>query len=126
MSNITLDFNLVINDERVSRIEYDYSRFTGYKYLETLQRRKTDFQTPVNPANDYALHFDLGVGIILASNPDKGWTPDDFKRVSGSDLWKITQIGLIFFGATPEAQAGDNSGEPSASTPNDSMPAVAS
>lgn len=126
MSSITLDYSLFINDECVKTIEYDYARFNGYKYLETLQNRKSDFQTPVNPANDYALHFDLGVGIIIASNPDKGWTRDDFKRTAGSDLWKITQIGLIFFGATPEAQPGDNTGEPSGSTLSDSTLAVQS
>lgn len=105
MDKITLNFPFVVNDQKINDISYDYSCFTTGDYLAALSRRKggnpTEFQ---NPANDYALMFTLGVGVILASNRDKGWAAEDFDRLIGSDIWQVTQVGLVFFGAKPDAQ----------------------
>ncbi len=118
METLKLNYPLPIDGGNVSEITYDYADFKGHDYLKALARRETDVGHAVNPVNDYALHFALGVGVILASNKDKGWTPEDFNRLSGSDLWQVTQVGLVFFGATPGEPTESNSGEPSGSMPN--------
>ncbi len=122
METLKLNYPLPIDGGNVTEIAYDYADFKGYDYLKALARRETDVGHAVNPINDYALHFTLGVGVILASNKDKGWTPEDFNRLAGSDLWQVTQVGLVFFGATPGEPQGNNSGEPSGSTPSASTP----
>lgn len=122
MEKITLNYKFVIDDTIVSEINYDYADFKSADYLSALSRRKGDVATAVNPVNDYALHFALGVGIILASNKGKGWAAEDFDRLTGSDLWQVTQIGLVFFGARPEEQQQNNSEGQSESTLNASTP----
>ena len=110
MDKITLNFPFVINDENITEISYDYADFKTEDYLNALARKKgADMTTMLNPANDYALHFALGVGIILASNRGKGWTAEDFGRLVGSDIWQVTQVGLVFFGAKPAAPQENSS-----------------
>ena len=110
MEKITLSFPFVINDKKITEITYDYTNFQTGDYLDALSRRKggdpSEFK---NPGNDYALMFALGVGVILASNRDKGWTAEDFNRLIASDIWKVTQVGLVFFGVTPEEQPENSS-----------------
>ncbi len=108
METIKLNYPLAIDGGNVSEISYDYADFKTGDYLAAVARRKADAMTASNPVNDYALHFALGVGILLASNKDKGWTAEDFSRLAGSDLWQVTQIGLLFFGAKPEAAPGES------------------
>ncbi len=108
MQTIKLNYPLLIDGGNIGEISYDYADFKTGDYLAAINRRKGDMATVANPVNDYALHFALGVGIILASNKDKGWTAEDFGRLSGSDLWQVTQIGLLFFAATPDAAPGES------------------
>ena len=105
MDKITLNFPFVVNDQQIKEITFDYSIFQTGDYLAAMARRKGgDISEMVNPANDYAMQFALGVGVILASNRDKGWTAEDFNRLVGSDIWQVTQVGLVFFGAKPAEQ----------------------
>lgn len=111
MDKITLNFPFVIDDNQITEICYDYKDFGTGDYLDALARKKGgDFTNMQNPANDYALHFALGVGVILASNKGKGWTAEDFNRLVGSDIWQVTQVGMVFFGAKPAAQQENSSG----------------
>ena len=105
MDKITLSYPFFVDDQKITEITYDYSNFQTGDYLTALSRRKggdpSEFQ---NPANDYALMFALGVGVILASNRTKGWTAEDFNRLVASDIWKVTQVGMVFFGVKPAEQ----------------------
>lgn len=122
METLKLNYPLPIDGGNVSEITYDYADFKGNDYLKALARRETDVGHAVNPVNDYALHFALGVGILLASNKGRGWTPEDFDRLAGSDLWQVTQVGLVFFGATPGEPQESSSDGPSGPMPNASTP----
>lgn len=106
MKKITLNFPFIVNDQEVKEITYDYKNFQTGDYLAALSRYKgsdnpAEFKSPFS---DYALQFALGVNVILASNREKGWTAEDFSRVTASDLWQITQVGLVFFAVKPDAQ----------------------
>lgn len=120
MEKITLNYPLYIDGARITELAYDYGKFTTEDYLNALSDRKGSPEKVVNPVNDYALHLALGVRVILVSNKNKGWAAEDFDRLIGSDIWKVTAVGLNFFGSTPEEQQGDNSEEQYAHTPNDS------
>ncbi len=110
MDKITLNFPLVINDQNVTEISYDYSNFKTQDYLTALSRHKGgDPSEYHHPGNDYILQFVLGVGVILASNRDKGWTAEDFDRLISSDIWKVTQVGMVFFAVKPEEQPESSS-----------------
>lgn len=109
METLTLNFPFVIDDAKITEIKYDYADFSVADYLAALGRRKGEFSAMVNPVNDYGLHFALGVGIILASNKDKGWTAEDFDRLKGSDIWQVTQVGLVFFASKPDEQQANSS-----------------
>ena len=122
METLKLNFPFVIDDVPIREIPYDFANFKSSDYLAALGRRKGDIGNAVNPVNDYALHYALGVGVILASNKGKGWTPEDFDRLTGSDLWQVTQLGLVFFGAKPEEPQANSSAGQSVSTPNASTP----
>lgn len=122
MNKITLNFPFVINDTPITEISIDFEQFKTGDYLAAISRRKSEADKPVNFFNDYALHFALGVGIILASNKGKGWAPEDFDRLKGSDIWQVTQLGIVFFAVKPGDQLEDSSAGQSGSTPNDSTP----
>lgn len=126
MEQLKLDYGLLINGENVTEISYDFGDFTNADYLAACSRHKGDVQNVQNPVGDLGLHFALGVGVILASNKGKGWSAEDFGRVRGSDNFKISMVGLSFFGAKPEAQDQETCAGQSASTPNASTPDVQS
>ena len=116
---IELDFPFSINGEDITVIEYDTSDFKTKHYLQAAGARKYTSGT-VNPVSDTELHFNIAVQAILSSNKNKGWTVEDFGRLTGSDPFKFQMAGLGFFTATPEAQANDNSEEPFEDTASDS------
>ena len=111
MEKITLSNPLTIDDEQVKEISYDGAAFTVGEYMNVCNRRKGDLTKMVVPTADYALLFDLGVGIILASNRDKGWTAEDFNRLKGHDIWQVTQVGYVFFTGTRDEQQENSSVE---------------
>lgn len=122
METITLDFPLKIDGVNVTEVSYDFGQFTVEDYQNALKARNAPAETVVNPVNDYALHFAIGTQVILSSNKEKGWTVEDFGRVIGSDIWKISAIGLNFFGAKPASQPCDSSGGQCEPSRSDSIP----
>lgn len=111
MEKITLNNPLVIDDEKITEISYSGDAFTVGEYLNVCNRRKGDLTKMVVPTADYALLFELGIGIILASNREKGWTAEDFQRLKGHDIWQVTQVGYVFFTGTRAEQQPSSSAE---------------
>ena len=120
MATITFNFPLYIGGELVKTAEYDYSSLRGAQYLELFSKHK--LPTDPNPTNHAAMLV-IGAGVIVASNPGKGWTTEDFvNNACGSDIWQIESVGFGFFGARPEEPTHEPSGDAteymrSASTP---------
>lgn len=120
MKELTLDYPLIIDGFEVRDISYDFSDFTMDDYLAALNDQKTPPEKVINPANNGSLHLALGIRCILASNKGKGWTAEDFSRLRGNDLWKVTAAGLNFFIGKSEEQADDKPEEQSGPIASDS------
>ena len=121
MNKVILSYPLTINGVEIKELEYDFSTFTVDDYLKAVSSKR-----PGKPGdiamqiNDYALHHSLGVAVILNSNKEKGWSAEDFDRLRGNDIWKISEVGLSFFASPDDVPQENNSGEPSEDIPKDS------
>ena len=110
MPKITLNYPLEINGEKITEIEYDPADFKSRDLLQASSaRRYSSIENPPNPINDTELHFNVAVRAVLASNKGKGWTAEDFDRLSGSDPLQFSIVGMSFFGVKPEEPASGNS-----------------
>lgn len=120
--SIQLDFPLEINGETIKTIEYDPADFKAKHHLQAAGARKyTPVTATPNPMTDTELQFNIAVQAILASNKDKGWSAEDFERLSGSDPFKFHMVGMSFFGVKPEEQQPGSSEGLSDDIPSDSM-----
>lgn len=113
-------FPIIINDVTISEVEYDYKALKGPAYIELHKKHKLPHDlAPTDPA----AMLILGAGVIVASNPGKGWTTEDFiNGAAGSTIWKLQEVGYGFFGSRPEEPAQQTSGDAGASMQNDSIP----
>lgn len=121
MQTLKLNYPFKIGGEAITELSYDYANFTTDEFLAAVAEYKPIPDKVINPVNDYAFHLQLGIGVILASNRGKGWTPADFKTLRGSDPWKFAQVGLIFFAVTPDAVQQESSVGLPEPSPSDSM-----
>lgn len=110
MAKITLNYPLEIDGKKITEIEYDPADFKARDLLQASSSRKySSIEHPPNPINDTELHFNVAVRAILASNKDRGWTAEDFERLSGSDPLQFSIVGMSFFGVKPEEQMENSS-----------------
>ena len=117
---IEFDYPLLVGGEIVKAAEYDYGKLKGRAFIDIF--RQFNLQPDPNPMSPDKMLV-IGAAVIVASNPGKGWTPDDFvNNAAGSDIWKVEQVGIGFFGAKPEEQHQKSSGDATAPTQNDTTP----
>lgn len=97
METLKLNFPITIDDQQIEEIQYDFSKGSAVQFLNASKRRiiaGTDFILPVN---DTSFMFEMGIEILLCSNSGKGWSREDFNRVTGGDIFAISSIGQGFF-----------------------------
>ena len=71
---------------------------------------------------DLSLHLYLGFAAIVAVNPSYDFS--DLERIKGRDVVEVMTIGRNFMLASGEkTQTGDDSGEPTETTPESTTPA---
>lgn len=109
METLELKQPLLIDDQKITSIQYDTAKGTATHFMNAHKRRNIGGSEFILPVNDTAFMFELGVEILLCCNADKGWSREDFNRVSGGDILQISTIGMVFFTGTQGEQQQDNS-----------------
>lgn len=113
MVTLKLKYGLKINGETIKELTCDPENFTGHDYLNAVKLLPKD-------ASAQEVGFTLGAHAVIASNRGKGWTPDDFKNLRGTDVVKFISFAGDFFTDADEAQEGESSGDATAPTPSGS------
>ena len=114
MQTFKLKNPFYIRGELITEIKYDYDNFTGSDYLSV-----TDL---IDVKKTIRLAFYLAAGVMIASNREKNWTPDDFVTLKGADCARFFFVGQNFMGLADDMLPQGSSEEPSASTPSVSTP----
>lgn len=114
MQTFKLKNQFHIRGELITEIQYDFNEFTGSDYLA--------ISDAVDESKSSRLSFYLTSGILIASNRDKKWTPEDFLPLKGTDLIRFLRIGKLFTESADDTPQDDSSDAPSASTPSASTP----
>lgn len=100
MSNKTLTLRqpLLINGVERTELQYNPLEITADLFLEACQRAAhSDKSNSTNlkfKENDYALHMYLGMGAVIAVNPEISF--EDLERAKGFDMLSFQDIGWLF------------------------------
>lgn len=113
MVTLKLKYGLKINGETIKELTCDPENFTGHDYLNAVKLLPKDA-----PAQEVG--FTLGAHAVIASNRGKGWTPDDFKNLRGTDVVKFITFAGDFFTDTDEEPEDENSDDATEHTPSGS------
>ena len=106
---------------------YDSNEIDGILFATAESRRKAaagrkDISIAPAAEFDFSLHLYLGFAAIVAVNPSYDFS--DLERIKGHDVVEVMTIGRNFMLASGEkAQTGDDSGEPTETTPESTTPA---
>lgn len=114
---------IMIDNQSVSELSYDYTEITNDLYLEAAMRSSAIGNT-VNASAlremNEALNLCLGKAAIIAANPKITW--EDLGRIKGFDLLSVSNIGRFFITRKAEESAEAPSAKQSEATASDSTP----
>lgn len=129
---IYLSKPLKINGINVTDLTYDTNEITVEQFnqadiMSHEKATKTGKVSSLVAETDVTFALYLGFFAIIAVNPDIDIM--DLERITGKDLWKIAQIGRLFFSTSAEEEEeeesedseADNSEEPAETTRESSM-----
>lgn len=114
---VKLDFPIKINGKDVAEMTYDASKISVEQFLQASMKsadmsKSQSFNFKLKE-NDYALHMYLGFMAVIAVNPDISL--EDMERVSGADVLKFADIGMLFtyrkLGGASEDSSSDEQSE---------------
>lgn len=96
METIKLTTPIKINGEDIAELTFDVNKVDADGYFAAFTRRGDEGRTKL-PFQDLPLMFEFGVQSVLAENTDKGWSAEDFKRLTAPDVTKLVMVGMRFF-----------------------------
>ncbi len=93
---IELNKAIRIDGTDVKELSYDTDKITVDLYLKAINRAVTQGNgiTGANLKLDAGAHLTLGMYAVIAENP--AYDISDIERVTGSDLIKFVDIGMLF------------------------------
>ncbi len=107
----------------IKSLDYDTNNLTAEACFMAYERADERANSKsITIYQNYRAHQEVAIQVLIASNPDLGLVPEDFKTLRGADVMKVYQVGMLFVSGADEPQAQSSSDEPSAPTPNDSTP----
>jgi len=113
---------IMINGNEITEVTYDSNEIDGILFATAESKRKTaavgrkDISIAPAAEFDFSLHLYLGFAAIVAVNPSYDFS--DLERIKGHDVVEVMTIGRNFMLASGEkTQTGDDSGEPTETTP---------
>ena len=113
MKKIVLENPILVNGNTVSELSYNTDKITTAQFIEACAKSaaidKTRAVTLKLKENDYALHMYLGCMAIIADNPQIDIT--DLERITGTDILKLVNIGMVFTIGKSEDYSEENSSE---------------
>ena len=118
---------ILINGNEITEVTYDSNEIDGILFATAESRRKAaagrkDISIAPAAEFDFSLHLYLGFAVIVAVNPSYDFS--DLERIKGHDVVEVMTIGRNFMLASGEkTQTGDDSGEPTETTPESTTPA---
>ena len=118
---------ILINGNEITEVTYDSNEIDGILFATAESRRKAaagrkDISIAPAAEFDFSLHLYLGFADIVAVNPSYEFS--DLERIKGHDVVEVMTIGRNFMLASGEkTQTGDDSGEPTETTPESTTPA---
>ena len=118
---------ILINGNEITEVTYDSNEIDGILFATAESRRKAaagrkDISIAPAAEFDFSLHLSLGFAAIVAVNPSYDFS--DLERIKGRDVVEVMTIGRNFMLASGEkTQTGDDSGEPTETTPESTTPA---
>lgn len=127
MKKIVLENPILVNGNTVSELSYNTDKITALQFIEACAKSaaidKTRAVTLKLKENDYALHMYLGCMAIIADNPQIDIT--DLERITGTDILKLVNIGMVFtIGKSEDYSEENSSEEQSENTVVTSIPAL--
>ena len=126
LNTLVLDNPIMINGTQVTELTYDANEISVALFSEAVARHKMSCGSKnvyVSPAVefDFGLHPYIGFAAVIAVNPAVSFS--DLENLKGWDLLNVSEIGRNFL-LKSEGSAQNNSGVPSATTPEPSTPAL--
>ena len=120
---------IMINGNEITEVTYDSNEIDGILFLRRPNRKRKaaavgrkDISIAPAAEFDFSLHLYLGFAAIVAVNPSYDFS--DLERIKGHDVVEVMTIGRNFMLASGEkTQTGDDSGEPTETTPESTTPA---
>jgi len=93
---IELSRAIKIDGKEITELSYDTDKITVDLYLKAINRAVTQGNgiTGANLKLDAGAHLTLGMYAVIAENP--AYDISDIERVTGSDLIKFVDIGMLF------------------------------
>ena len=119
IEKIELRAPVLIDDEQVREITYDFDKISTDQFIEadvlasSAATNKGRLSAKI-PELDTSFHYYLGIMAIIAVNPS--YSVQDIERIKGSDIMKVVKIGRNFMTADV-AEAEDEGSEPIAGLP---------
>ena len=119
---------IMINGNEITEVTYDSNEIDGILFATAETQRKAaalgrnDISIAPAAEFEFSLHHSLGFAAIVAVNPSYDFS--DLERIKGHDVVEVMTIGRNFMLASGEkTQTGDDSGEPTETTPESTTPA---
>lgn len=119
---------IMINGNEITEVTYDSNEIDGILFATAESKRKAaavgrkDISIAPAAEFDFSLHLYLGFAAIVAVNTSYDFS--DLERIKGHDVVEVMTIGRNFMLASGEkTQTGDDSGEPTETTPESTTPA---
>lgn len=113
MKKIVLENPILVNGNTVSELSYNTDKITALQFIEACAKSaaidKTQAVTVKLKENDYALHMYLGFMAVIAVNPQIDIT--DLERITGTDILKLTNIGMVFTVGKSAVSSEENSSD---------------
>ena len=111
---------IMINGEQIAEVTHDANEIDGILFATAESKRKAAAgikNTTITPAAefDFGLHLYLGFAAIVAVNPTYDFS--DVERIKGRDVVEVMAIGRNFMLASDQEQQGNDSDEPTETTP---------
>lgn len=116
---------ILINGNEITEVTYDSNEIDGILFATAESRRKAaagrkDISIAPAAEFDFSLHLYLGFAAIVAVTP---LMFSDLERIKGHDVVEVMTIGRILCSRRGENTNGDDSGEPTETTPESTTPA---